>query len=153
MSMKLDRRSFLVRVLGSSTALAISSRAAAQQSHFEPVAPPISDADTGATADPVGTGRGTTRNYQYGVARTGASRGSGVTDSDSGTTADPGGDGRGAARTYENGITDADSSANGSITDAPGFGRDNPLVRPPSGITDSDSGSTADPAGNGRDNN
>lgn len=159
MSMKLDRRSFLVRVLGSSAALALSSRAIAQQSHFEPAPPPFTDNDTGASADPKERGRG-------GVARTGVSRRyeitvtdsdtsdstGGITDADSGPSADPAGTGRGAPRTFRNGITDADSSANGNIIDEPGFGRDNPLAERQSGITDSDLGASADPAGNGRGN-
>ena len=151
MSMKLDRRSFLVRVLGSSAALALSSRAIAQQSHFEPAPPPLTDADTGTLADPAGNGRGTT---QRGVSRSYeiivSDRTSGNTDADTGPSADPAGNGRGTPRTYRNGITDADSSANGSITDEAGFGRRNPLDRPQSGVTDSDRGANADPVGNGR---
>ncbi|QLC21173.1 hypothetical protein HFP51_02615 [Parasphingopyxis sp. CP4] len=155
MSMKLDRRSFLVRVLGSSAALALSSRAIAHQSHFEPAPPPTTDSDSGEFADPTGNGRGrartgVTRRYEITNSASGGS--GGITDADTGPSADPAGTGRGAPRTFRNGITDGDSSANGSIIDEPEFGRTNPLAERQSGITDSDLGASADPAGNGRGN-
>lgn len=180
MKRRLDRRSFLARVVGTSAALACSARLAAQQSHFEPAPPPLADTDTGPSADPAGRGRGSSPNLnsssgttspRTGVARqyrysgvtdsdaganadpAGRPREGSVTDSDGGSAADPVGRGRGARRNYRNGITDADSTNNGSVADAPHFGRDDPRRRSEPPITDSDTGATADPIGRGRGDN
>ena len=86
---KLSRRSFLTRVAGGAVVgggamMALTGGAQAFQ---------VTDADTGATADPGGRGRG------------GANRRiRGCTDADGGPTADPGGAGRGNRR------SDADPS-------------------------------------------
>ena len=48
MTRRLDRRSFLARVVGTSAALAMAGKASAQaRSHFEPAQPPNTDSDTG----------------------------------------------------------------------------------------------------------
>ncbi|MCU4651559.1 hypothetical protein N8I71_01870 [Roseibacterium sp. SDUM158016] len=67
----IGRRAFLLGTLGGTTALAAC------------VPTGVTDADTGAYADPVGAGRGGGRPY------------TGVTDSDGGAYADPAGAGRG----------------------------------------------------------
>jgi hypothetical protein len=91
---KLSRRSFLTRVaggaiVGGGAMVALASGAQAFQ---------VTDADTGATADPANRGRGRTPIR-------------GCTDADSGARADPQGNGRG------NRITDRDP------TDQPSCGR------------------------------
>lgn len=85
---KLSRRSFLGRVAGGVVAgggalVLLNGRAEAQ----------VTDADTGATADPANRGRGRNRIR-------------GCTDGDSGSNADPAGNGRG------NRVTDSDTGAN-----------------------------------------
>lgn len=76
---------------------------------------------------------------------------SGLTDSDAGTYADPAGGGRGPQRSVPTGLTDSDNAATGAIQDAGGYGRGHHgHAGWQSGLTDSDSGSYADPAGNGR---
>jgi hypothetical protein len=124
----LTRRSFFVtvagRAIGGGGALALlGGRAGAFQ---------VTDSDGGASADPVGHGRG---------------GGTGVTDSD---PTDPGGRGRGpnAPRTGT-GITDGDPSdpVGGGRGNTPGH---NANARAYTGVTDSDSYPNADPAGSGR---
>lgn len=76
---------------------------------------------------------------------------SGMTDGDAGQYADPAGAGRGPRRSVATGITDADSAANGQVQDPAGYGRGHHAAPGwQSGITDSDGGAYADPAGNGR---
>lgn len=76
---------------------------------------------------------------------------SGITDGDGGRYADPAGAGRGPRRAVATGITDADSAAGGQMQDAGGYGRGHHgQAGWQSGLTDSDTGSYADPAGNGR---
>lgn len=110
----LGRRAFILGAFGGTTALAgcVSSG--------------LTDADSGAYADPAGGGRGM--------------RPAGVTDADSGRYADPAGRGRGTPR-YSTGITDRDT---GPRADPAGGGRRR------GGVTDADTGRYADPAGRGR---
>jgi len=76
---------------------------------------------------------------------------SGVTDGDAGPYADPAGGGRGARRSAYTGVTDNDSAASGQVQDPGGYGRGHYGRQGwTSGVTDSDGGSYADPAGNGR---
>ncbi len=93
------------------------------------------DSDTGANADPAGSGRGYVRG-----------RPSTQTDSDEGPDADPAGNGRGGAGQRRNAVTDSDSGAN---ADPAGSGR-GPSRAAASGATDNDAGAMADPAGDGR---
>lgn len=133
---RLNRRSFLGRVAGSaalvgSASALVTGEAAAQNQTGR------TDSDSGNGADRPGYGR------------------TGLTDSDSGNGADrPGYGRRGSGGT---GITDrdpTDASGNGrgtgvtdsDPTDASGAGRGGSR----SGLTDSDSGTNADRAGNGR---
>ncbi|WP_417478502.1 hypothetical protein [Maricaulis sp.] len=70
----------------------------------------------------------------------------GQSDNDLGVNADPAGQGRGGARNgAASGIRDSDSGANG---DRAGCCR--PGSRSGSGVTDSDTGTEADPVGQGR---
>jgi len=76
---------------------------------------------------------------------------SGVTDGDAGPYADPSGGGRGPRRSVYTGVTDSDNSASGQVQDPGGYGRGHHGHQGwTSGLTDSDGGSYADPAGNGR---
>lgn len=75
----------------------------------------------------------------------------GVTDGDAGPYADPSGGGRGPRRSAYTGLTDSDSAASGQVQDPGGYGRGHHgRAGYTSGLTDSDGGSYADPAGNGR---
>ena len=84
----LSRRSFLARVAGAGTAVGAAGLAGCATTG-------VTDADTGAYADPVGGGRGA-----YGRRYSG---GRSCTDSDAGTYADAVGQGR---TCYSTGITD-----------------------------------------------
>ncbi|MEZ5752830.1 MAG: hypothetical protein R3D60_12995 [Paracoccaceae bacterium] len=127
----IGRRAFLLGTLGGTTALAGCVTATTG----------ITDSDLGAFADAVGNGRGarttglTDRDPSDPVGNGRGMRTSGLTDRD---PSDPVGNGRGMRTS---GLTDRDPS------DPVGNGRG--VVRR-RGITDSDSGSTADPAGWGR---
>jgi hypothetical protein len=96
---RLSRRSFLTRVAGGAIAgggalMVLGGTASAYQ---------VTDADSGATSDPPGRGRG------------GANRRiRGCTDGDAGSNADPAGAGRGSR------TTDADTGPN---SDPPSCGR------------------------------
>jgi len=136
---KVSRRSFISRVVGGAmigtvALIAPTAPAEAQFTDNDPYDPVgrgrrgrpytgISDRDP---YDPYGRGRGRRR------------RRTGITDRD---PSDPVGNGRGRRRRYTSGITDRDPY------DPVGNGRGR---RGRTGCTDSDGGSYADPAGNGR---
>lgn len=148
---KLSRRSFLRRVgggaVGAGSFLALTGCATTGYTDSDPFDPigggrggrwgGVTDADTGAYADPPGRGRG----------------GGGYTDNDRGRYADPPGRGRGGGGNSDNdpydpvgqggGCTDADR---GRHADPAGSGRNCRGT----GYTDNDRGRSADPAGNGR---
>ena len=142
---KLDRRSFMARVLGGAItaggAIAlIEGRAEAQTG--------VTDSDAGANADPPGNGRGGrgSRPAGRGTGRYADNDGSdrtGTTDTDSGPNADRPGYGSHARGRLRTGVTDRDSGPN---RDASGFGRGG--TPPP--CTDHDTGQYADPGGQGR---
>ena len=144
-SRKLNRRSFLASVTGTivsgAALIGVARPAEALQ---------LTDCDRGAGADPAGRGSGRTRR-------------TGTTDRDGGAAADPPSCGRGSApvqpgpqpdtsggyghrppvRGYT-GFTDRDP------TDRAGYGRGGTGSRNYTGVSDSDSGPSADPAGSGR---
>ncbi len=154
---KLNRRSFLGQVAGGAVAVGalgvIGGEARAGQTG--PYTG-VTDSDSGSYADNAGHGRGPGGNAQ-GQPQQPQSGQTGYSDSDSGQGADPSGGGR-RGRPTQTGITDRDP------TDSYGQGRGtsgnttrNSIQRRPdgsfasySGITDSDSGQTRDPANYGR---
>ena len=153
---RLNRRSFLGQVAGGAATIGalglIGGSARAQTGPYTGV----TDTDSGSHADNAGHGRGPGGNAS-GNPPPVSNPQSGYSDSDSGANADPSGNGR-RGRSVQTGITDTDP------TDPYGQGRGTSgntarnfsATRPDgsratwSGITDSDSGQTRDPANYGR---
>ncbi len=147
----LNRRSFLTRVAGGAAAAGLTGFIAgtARAGQTGPWTG-VTDSDSGSYADNAGHGRGPGGNA-YGQPQQQTRPQTGYSDSDSGAGADPSGGGRRGAPT---GVTDSDP------TDPVGRGQSRGAVRPPirrpdnsiaqyTGITDSDSGATRDPANYG----
>ena len=169
---KLNRRSFLRRVAGGAVGLgalgAIDGSASAQTGPYTG----ITDTDSGSYADNAGHGRGPGGNRSAqpqsneGVTDSdpadlpGHGRGgyTGYSDNDSGATADPSGRGRRRGeQAPQTGITDSDpTDSYGEGRGTAGNGARPWRTRPDgtpvehTGITDSDSGQSRDPAGYGR---
>ena len=153
---RLHRRSFLGQVAGGVAAIGalglVGGKARAQTGPYTG----ITDTDSGSHADNAGHGRGPGGNAS-GNPPPVSNPQSGYSDSDSGANADPSGNGR-RGRPVQTGITDNDP------TDPYGQGRgtsgarshNSSMTRPDgstvyySGITDTDSGQTRDPANYGR---
>jgi hypothetical protein len=151
---KLNRRSFFGQVAGGAASFGalsvICGTARAQTGPYTG----ITDTDSGSYADNAGHGRGPAGNRSGQTQPQGPQ--TGYSDSDSGANADPSGGGRRGQPT-QTGITDSDP------TDAYGQGRgtssnthNGPMTRPDgsyayyTGITDTDSGASRDPANYGR---
>jgi hypothetical protein len=168
---RLNRRSFLSQVAGGGLAAGavalVGGTARAQAGPYTGV----TDDDSGSYADNAGHGRGPGGNAsghphsQTGVTDgdpgdpVGGGRGSysGYSDSDSGANADPSGGGR-RGRSTQTGITDGDpTDPYGQGRGATGGRSENSVrIRPDgtrayyTGLTDSDSGQSRDPANYGR---
>jgi len=168
---KLNRRSFLGQVAGGAVSLgalgAFTGAARAQTGPYTGV----TDNDSGSYADNAGHGRGPGGNAsghpqaQTGITDrdpsdpSGGGRGTytGYSDSDSGANSDPSGGGRRGQRP-QTGITDGDpTDPYGQGQGTSGARSHNSIQRRPdgsfshyTGITDTDSGATRDPANYGR---
>ena len=165
---RLNRRSFLGQVAGGAATVGalglIGGSARAQTGPYTGV----TDTDSGSHADNAGHGRGPGGNASgnpQGVTDSdvsdphGGGRGgsTGYSDSDSGANADPSGRGR-RGQSLQTGVTDSDSYDRYGEGRGPAAGgvRNNFASRPDgtrveyTGITDTDSGATRDPANYGR---
>ncbi|HEV2818428.1 MAG TPA: hypothetical protein VGW40_14545 [Allosphingosinicella sp.] len=155
---KLNRRSFFGQVAGGAAAAGAlgviggTARASAQTGPYTGV----TDNDSGAHADNAGHGRGAGGNAWGQPAQPQGGQ-TGYSDSDSGPGADPSGGGRRGQRP-QTGITDGDpTDPYGQGQGTSGARTHNSIRRRPdgsfshyTGITDSDSGATRDPANYGR---
>jgi hypothetical protein len=154
---RLNRRSFLGQVAGGAASAGalglIGGEARAWQTG--PYTG-VTDTDSGSHADNAGHGRGPGGNA-YGQPAQPQTGQTGYSDSDSGANADPSGGGRRGQRT-NTGITDGDpTDPYGQGQGTSGARSHNSIRRRPdgsfsqyTGITDSDSGATRDPANYGR---